>query len=273
MLNLLRADNFVNADTLASSLNCSKRTIFRDLRLLNSSGIKISFDESQGGYIVDDGPQLPNHGLADVEILSLLMAARLSPLVDVPHFAELSQRAQNFLIEHGGPELKKEMEVFQNSIVSTTLTLDRNDGQKLRLLIKATTRRTSVIIELRQTGKDEIEKIVFHPKLLAHAPEGWVITGRCESDDREIDLRLENVVSCKESEQNFEIPKRVDDMGMTLRPEPATNQTVPRPYLQLHRENSATTTPAAVGNPNSVPLGGQQNLPRAGHFQTPGDRN
>jgi len=50
LIDLFETKRHVTVDKLVQFSNCSKRTIFRDLQLLNETGFDISFDKSKNGY-------------------------------------------------------------------------------------------------------------------------------------------------------------------------------------------------------------------------------
>ena len=71
----LRGDRLVTANTLAEKLEVSSRTVYRDIRDLQASGVPI--DGAAGvGYLLRPGYQLPPMMFLPAEIAALLVGAR-----------------------------------------------------------------------------------------------------------------------------------------------------------------------------------------------------
>lgn len=67
LLNLLSTRNFMWADDLCLKLQVSKRTIYRDLAILQKAGINLRCDPVLG-YVLEDGGQLVHEKLSHVQV-------------------------------------------------------------------------------------------------------------------------------------------------------------------------------------------------------------
>lgn len=72
----LRSGRSYDADGLARELSVSRRTLFRDLKLLEHSGVPYRFDHRNGRYAISDSVFLPAMHLEMEEALALLMLTR-----------------------------------------------------------------------------------------------------------------------------------------------------------------------------------------------------
>ncbi|WP_254511379.1 helix-turn-helix transcriptional regulator [Anatilimnocola floriformis] len=84
-MNLIQSRGRWNAKSIAEELNCSERTIYRDLEVLEFSGVPWYFDDEGQCYRVRPDYKFPVLGLTDDELLgqALATAATNSPGLDV----------------------------------------------------------------------------------------------------------------------------------------------------------------------------------------------
>lgn len=73
MLTILQSGHVYSPDELASQLGVTRRTVFRDLKELESAGVPFDFDFKAGGYRIDPQRFLPSIDLNLQEALSLLL--------------------------------------------------------------------------------------------------------------------------------------------------------------------------------------------------------
>lgn len=76
LVQLLRAKGVVTAETLAAEVGVSKRTVYRDLRDLEDSGVPIE-GEAGVGYRLQRGFELPPMTFTPDEIEALVLGARM----------------------------------------------------------------------------------------------------------------------------------------------------------------------------------------------------
>ncbi|MCA9256653.1 MAG: transcriptional regulator [Phycisphaerales bacterium] len=77
LLTLLRSGKAFGADRLAAELQISRRTVFRDLKLLESAGVPYKFEHDEGNYKLEMSLSLPPTQLNMDEALALLLATRV----------------------------------------------------------------------------------------------------------------------------------------------------------------------------------------------------
>lgn len=76
LITLLRSGRQLDADTLAAELKVSRRTFFRDLKLLERAGIPYHFDHGRNTYALADTFFLPPLHLSFEESLAILLVSR-----------------------------------------------------------------------------------------------------------------------------------------------------------------------------------------------------
>ena len=80
LLTLLQSRIGYSTKDLAHQCEVSKRTIFRDLRLLTKSGIPVCYDSKRRGYILQTYSNVFTRGLSSDELIALLLAAHIFSL-------------------------------------------------------------------------------------------------------------------------------------------------------------------------------------------------
>lgn len=78
VLQLIQGRGRWNAVAIAEELNCSERTVFRDLQVLRFAGIPWELDEKQGHYHVRPDFRFPVLNLTEEELLGQVMATVLT---------------------------------------------------------------------------------------------------------------------------------------------------------------------------------------------------
>jgi predicted DNA-binding transcriptional regulator YafY len=73
LLERLQSGRIYNTKELADFCNVSRRTIFRDIKTLQDSGVAVQFDSSKSGYWISTGDYLPPTDLTLAETLSLML--------------------------------------------------------------------------------------------------------------------------------------------------------------------------------------------------------
>ena len=113
LITALQSQRSPAADQLAAELGVSRRTVFRDLKLLESAGLPLHFDPVSQGYALDRDFFLPPVHLTMDEAMALLMMTRKflhrTPLPDADVATRAAMKLESVLPsdiqEHVGPLL------------------------------------------------------------------------------------------------------------------------------------------------------------------------
>lgn len=73
LLERLQSGRIYNTKELADFCNVSRRTIFRDIKSLQDSGVAVQFDSSKNGYWISTGDYLPPTDFTLAETLALML--------------------------------------------------------------------------------------------------------------------------------------------------------------------------------------------------------
>lgn len=109
MTAMLQSGRAFSTTELATQFGVSRRTVFRDLRLLEEVGFKKCFDSQAGGHRLsaDQETRLPR--FARQELLVLLLAAHSSALNQIPALRDELARASTKLLEQCAEPLRRQL--------------------------------------------------------------------------------------------------------------------------------------------------------------------
>jgi predicted DNA-binding transcriptional regulator YafY len=142
ILTTLQAGRYYAADELAKMFQTSRRTIFRDLKELQTIGIPYRYDADAGGYKIDPEFYLPPLDLNLKEALSLLMLVHKTA---------------------GGI-----VAPFKNSLLLAALKIENNLPEKIRKYCNEAMQNVSAHLE----AQAPTEKLDTHFSLLQRAISG-----------------------------------------------------------------------------------------------------
>jgi predicted DNA-binding transcriptional regulator YafY len=213
LIMLMRSGRDLGADALAGELEVSRRTLFRDLKMLELAGVPYAFDVRRGGYLIGDSFFLPPINLTLPESLALLLVLRKFVSRQVlPMYAEVTRAAAKIesalppaLVKHCGslldavdvrwPALSE-----AGSVDSVFATLQEAVGV-----------RRKVRIEYDSYFEGSQIDMVVHPYRVAFVNRGWYVIGYSEAHESVRTLKLDRVVSSRMLDEQF-----VPDEGFNL---------------------------------------------------------
>lgn len=190
----LRGDRLVTAAALADQLEVSVRTIYRDVRDLQASGVPI--DGAAGvGYLLRPGYQLPPLMFLLSEIEALIVGARM---VKAWAGRDLASAAEEALVKIGAVVPSERMRAAERvQIFALGYRVQETERAHLDLLAKAIDERRLVHFAYRDADGSATERTVW-PLALHFWGQVWTLAAWCElrQDFRTFRIdRAENAVS------------------------------------------------------------------------------
>jgi predicted DNA-binding transcriptional regulator YafY len=137
---------------LAHECEVSKRTIYRDLRLLTESGIPVCYDSRRRGYILRTCPSICTRGLSSDELTVLLLAAHICSLSCEHEISRPIRQAIDGLLSQAPVTVREETANLLRSVGGKPATTLWPPG--LQSVV------TEILTALRQKGQI---RIVYHP--------------------------------------------------------------------------------------------------------------
>ncbi len=213
LIKLLQQDRPRTLEELQAELGVSRRTVFRDLTVLELAGVPCSFDRAQQGYSLDQAYLLPPVELTLEEALALmLLTSRVLHRQVVPHYrsaASAAVKVESILPpnvrEHCG-DLLRGVDVRYWPMSDAESIRDSLD--QLRQA-KSEHRK----VELRYDSYYEGREIdtVLHPYHLTFVRRGWYIIGHCELHGEVRTFKIERITSARVLDEQF-VPDGTFDM-------------------------------------------------------------
>lgn len=176
----LQSKKIVRAQELADRFDVSLRTIYRDIRSLEASGVPI-YGEAGIGYSLMEGYRLPPVMFTREEASSFIAAEKLMQKFTDPELGN-----------HYASAMYKLKAVLQGSDKDWVSTIESNvlmqdSGKKinneapntLALLFKSIAEKTQVIIDYESIESDGTMQRIVEPVGIYHDHNNWYIIGYC----------------------------------------------------------------------------------------------
>ena len=203
ILTQLQSKKLVTAPELANKYGVSVRTIYRDIRSLEASGIPICTEEGRG-YSIIEGYTLPPVSFTEKEANALITGFSLisrnkdSSLVESYENAIIKVKSVLRNNEKDKAQLLSERVVFVKNLSSTTTS---NILSSVQLAITAL---TVVEIKYRSLYKNEESLRMIEPQALYHTQDNWILIAWCQLRNDFREFRLDRILTIKLLSEQFE---------------------------------------------------------------------
>ncbi|WP_417848092.1 helix-turn-helix transcriptional regulator [Thalassoglobus sp.] len=184
LLNLmerLQSGRIYNTKELADFCNVSRRTIFRDIKTLQDSGIPVLYDASKTGYWISSGTYLPPTDFTLAETLSLMLLAQEmgSPKRGVP-FQGVSRDAALKLQSNLPNHLRQYVGELTASVKINTEPQAELDGsqQHYERTLEALTSRKKIRLRYNSLYDRKVIRTLVSPYRLLFQRRAWYVIGR-----------------------------------------------------------------------------------------------
>jgi predicted DNA-binding transcriptional regulator YafY len=211
LLELLQSQVRHNAGSLAWELGVSRRTVQRDLDVLDLAGIPCCYIAEQGGYVLSGDYRFTVTALTDDELLGQATATVLTSAkgLDVGMGAEPTSRK---LMATG---LRNSSKLLEDALrVTTVLDLKLADHEGHRDAIK--------VIQEALVGNKCLEgfylspyqkkekRLIIHPIRLCLVKQAWYVVARPDDSDHAVTYRVQRFRSLRRLDLSSEVPKEFD---------------------------------------------------------------
>lgn len=212
VLERLQSGRIYNAGELADFCKVSRRTIFRDIKTLQDSGVEILHDSSRNGYWISSGAYLPPTDFTLAETLSLMLLAQSLGGKEhgVPFFShardaalKLQSSIPNHLRQYVG-ELTASVSLKTES-QQTQLSANQQHYERI---LESLTTRSKIRLQYDSFYEGGVIRTLVSPYRLLFQRRAWYVIGRSSLHRA---IRTFHVGRIKESElleDSFEIPPR-----------------------------------------------------------------
>jgi predicted DNA-binding transcriptional regulator YafY len=226
LVELLRSRRFATAEQLAADLEVSKRTIYRDIRDLELSGVPIR-GEAGVGYQLERGYELPPLTFTAAEIEALVLGVRMVESWGDPDLASSARSAMARIAAGLPPALR-------TLLIETPLFAPgyRRAPEHLAPWRRAINGRRKVRVDYVDARGEQTDRIL-RPLALYFWGKTWTVGAWCELRSAYRNFRTDRVDGVAAIDETFDGRDGVDLQG----------------YLKRMREEAAAAGWPALTDP------------------------
>ncbi|MBX3440391.1 MAG: transcriptional regulator, partial [Planctomycetaceae bacterium] len=211
LLERLQSGRVYNSKDLSELCDVSRRTIFRDLRLLQDSGLPLLYDEQRQGYWMTSASFLPPADLTLTETLALIVLARsLGRHDDGLPFYQAAREAGFKLFNNLPDHLQQEIGDLSELIevqIDRRNPLDESHPVH-QTLVQALSARRGVRIHYGSLFEKKQIRTLLSPYRLFFARRSWYTIGRSSLHRAVRTFHLGRILSADLTDDSYEIPPR-----------------------------------------------------------------
>lgn len=200
----LQSKKIVKAQELADRFDCSLRTIYRDIRTLEASGVPI-YSEAGVGYALMDGYRLPPVMFTREEVSSFIAAEKLMQKFTDPtlgtHYSSAMYKLKSVLRSTDKDYLSN----IESRIVMQTAEPMFNDNSPntLAVLFEGIAEKKQISLSYKTFGKDELTDRNLEPVGVFHDNNNWYFLGYCHLRQDYRQFRTDRIQNLKKTDLNF----------------------------------------------------------------------
>ncbi len=197
-------------EELAELTGVSRRTVFRDLRLLDRAGIRYTYDRDTRRYAAERAVLLPPVTMSHAETLALMLAARhmlsspVSP--DAAAAASASLKLESILPaaiqDHCGP-LMEHIE-FQAAPASDSAAV----RDSLSILQSAVAQHKKLQVRYDSYYEGRAIDVVLHPYRVAYIHRGWYLIAFTEGIACVRTYKVERILRLRMRDDSYTLDRK-----------------------------------------------------------------
>ena len=202
----LQSKKIVKAQELADRFDCSLRTIYRDIRTLEASGVPI-YSEAGVGYALMDGYRLPPVMFTREEVSSFIAAEKLMQKFTDPslgtHYASAMFKLKSVLRSTDKDYLSN----IESRIIMQAAEPMFNDNSPntLAVLFEGIAEKKQVLLSYKTFDKEETTQRKIEPVGVFHDHNNWYFLGYCHLRKDYRQFRTDRIQGIQKTELNFTI--------------------------------------------------------------------
>jgi predicted DNA-binding transcriptional regulator YafY len=175
---MLKSKRIVTAADIARKFGISIRTVYRDIRTLESSGVPVITIEGKG-YSIMEGYTLPPLMFTEAEANALITAGHL---INKTKDASLAKHFQDALVKIKSV-IRSGIKAKSDLLSERILILGKSDSSKtsnsLSELQLAITNRTATKIVYQKPDDSSATTRIIEPHVMCYFNENWILVAWC----------------------------------------------------------------------------------------------
>lgn len=202
ILTLLQSRRLITATSIAEKFNISVRTVYRDIRALESAGVPVLTEEGKG-YTLMDGYTLPPLMLSEAEANALITAEQLvlknKDASFVQYYGEAITKIKALLryaTKDKAELLSSRIQIRQN--ISGNITSNFLSALQLAITNFSVLKIEYKSLETEQLSKREIESLALYS-----TQENWILIAWCRFRKELRSFRLDQIQHLEVTNEKF----------------------------------------------------------------------
>jgi len=192
----------VTAKEIAERFEISLRTVYRDIKTLQDTGVPIG-SENGVGYFIVNGYSLPPIMITEEEANALIISEKLilnqGDTSLIKDFNSLLLKIKSTLKNFEKENISK----LENRIEPST-KIDKNKSNWLSKIQKSITNANVIQIEYFSIYKEESTKRNIEPLAIYFTENAWVLVAFCRLRNEEREFRLDRILKLTITSETFE---------------------------------------------------------------------
>jgi predicted DNA-binding transcriptional regulator YafY len=206
ILTHLQSKKLVTAQEIADRFNISLRTVYRDVKALDESGVPV-IGEAGNGYTIMEGYRLPPVMFTQEEAAALLLGGKLAAhMTDdsvKKHFETALFKIKAVLRSND----KEQMDMLADHIEILRSRVPEEDApsQHLTALQKAIADKRAIFILYYSSYNEQVSERIIEPIGLCHYSANWHLIGWCRLRNGYRDFRVNRIKRLQVKDERFDI--------------------------------------------------------------------
>jgi predicted DNA-binding transcriptional regulator YafY len=213
-LQLLLSRGRWNARDIAAEQECSERTVYRDMQVLELAGIPVVFDEDDHCYRVRQDFRFPSLNVTDEEAMGQGTAAAIAsgPGLDINMGAKpVTQKLAATSKEEMAQLLADAEELVK--VVDLKLVDHSRHREIIRTIQWALIKKKQLTGTYRSPYEDADVKLQLHPYRLCLVKAAWYLIARPDEEDTPRTFRVARFKTLRMTDTNAQVPEDFDLKG------------------------------------------------------------
>ena len=204
ILTQLQAKRLVTATELAAKFSVSVRTIYRDIKALEKSGVPVLTEEGKG-YTIMEGYHLPPVMLSETEANALITAEQLVLTNKDASLVREYRSAVNKIKAVLRHHTKDKADLLSNRVLfAQQHTGDKSTSNNLSALQLALTNFNLLTIEYLSGDSQQVTKRIVEPFALLSTQGNWLLVAWCRLRKDYRNFRLDRMLQVNVHNERFE---------------------------------------------------------------------
>jgi len=211
VLQLIQRPGRWDAELIASELECSIRTVYRDLAVLELAGVPWAFDKETSTYKVRPDFQFPVLHLTDDELLgqATATAAMKATGLDVTLGAKPTTEKLISGADNRTESLLREAQQF-TEILDLKLVDHSRHASDIRTVQWALLHKKQLTGQYESPYEGKSLKLTLHPYRLCLIKSAWYLIGKARDADQPRTYRIVRFKSLRMTDQSAVVPQHFD---------------------------------------------------------------